>query len=97
MKNPRTLAVTIPMIVATLLLSSAAIAQDSNAEDTVVPVGTETRGWLEMQAGNASASAVERPMPGDIAAKTYQRYSDSFARPIPDQLGRQAFVSDGED
>lgn len=58
-------------------------------------VGPETRSWVQLQTGNTAASPAERPMPGDIAEKVYQRHADSFARPIPESLGRQSFNEEG--
>jgi hypothetical protein len=31
-------------------------------------------------------------MPGDIAEQVYKRHADSFAHPIPEELGRESFV-----
>lgn len=58
-------------------------------------VGAGTRAWVDLQTGGTAASPVERPMPGDIATRVYQRHADSFAKPIPDSLGRESFVGEG--
>lgn len=79
-----------------LLLTGAAHAQDNGSNGAApVPVGQETRAWVDLQTGGTAASSVERSMPGDIAERVYQRHADSFAKPIPDSLGREAFVGEG--
>lgn len=55
-------------------------------------LGAEVRAWTELQkSGNASLGAI-RPMPGEIADRVYERYLQSFTRPIPEQYGRESFV-----
>ena len=85
--NVRILAATL------LLLAGPAHAQESAPSPEAV--GPETRSWVDLQTGGSVASTVDRPMPGDIATRVYQRHADSFAKPIPDSLGREAFVGDG--
>lgn len=85
--NVRILAVTL------LCCAGVAHAQDS-APPSEAPVGPETRAWVDLQTGGSAASTADRSMPGDIAARVYQRHADSFARPIPESLGREAFVGD---
>lgn len=79
---------------AAVVLTLAGWTGAAVAEDAPAPVGTETRAWLDLQSSNSAASPTVRPMPGDIADKVYQRHADSFAQPIPDSLGRDAFVSE---
>lgn len=64
--------------------------------DAAVPVGEQTRAWLDLQASGTQASEAERPMSGELAERVYQRYLDSFTHPIPEQFQREAFTSDGD-
>lgn len=82
------------ILAATLLLSAGAAHAQDDANPAVAPVGSETRVWVDLQTGGTAASTADRSMPGDIAARVYQRHADSFAKPIPDSLGREAFVGD---
>ena len=77
----------------------AAVSLSAAAEDAVSPqvpqTGEKTRQWLDLQvSGNASLGAV-RPMPGDVAEKVYERYLNSFDHPLPEQMQREQFVSEG--
>lgn len=58
------------------------------------PLGAETREWIGLQTGGSAASPEPRPMPGDIAEKTYDRYAESFTKPIPDELSKGSFIED---
>jgi hypothetical protein len=69
--------------------------QQTDATGASGSVGPETRAWVELQTNGSAASSVARPMPGDIADRIYQRHADSFAHPIPEELGRESFVGDG--
>ena len=86
-----------PYAVALMMLSLPGVlaAQHEGATATTEAVGPETRAWVELQTGGTAASSAARPMPGDIAERVYQRHANSFARPIPDTLGRQGFVEEG--
>jgi hypothetical protein len=57
--------------------------------------GTETREWLDLQKSGKSASKVERPVTGEIAEKTYDRYLKSFDQPIPEKFDRESFSKNG--
>lgn len=50
-------------------------------------VGEATYGLLALQASGASASTTPRPVPGDVAARTYPRYLKSFEYAIPERFG----------
>lgn len=80
-------------LIAGLFFAGAVWAQDQNGAHP--PVGTQTRALLDLQTSNSVASPVPRPLPGDIADRTYERYAKSFAKPIPDELGRDSFVEGG--
>lgn len=57
-------------------------------------VGDDTRVWLQLQ-GSGIAAAPERPMSGEVADKVYQRYVNSFGRPIPEHFQRESAVAGG--
>lgn len=86
-----------PLAVALLLMALPGVlaAQEQRGGDPSEAVGPETRTWVDLQASGAAASPVARPMPGDIAERVYKRHADSFAHPIPEELGRESFVSEG--
>lgn len=46
-------------------------------------IGDATRDLLALQRGGSVASATPRPIAGDIAGRSYQRYLKSFEHPIP--------------
>lgn len=51
-----------------------------------VAVGDATSRLLSLQRSGAAASAVPRPIPGPVAARSYQRYLKSFEHPIPERF-----------
>lgn len=77
------------------LCGAASVQAQAPAAPRFEDVGPETRSWVQLQTGNTAASPADRPMPGDIAEKVYQRHADSFAQPIPESLGRQSFTEEG--
>ena len=50
-------------------------------------VGDATAGLLALQRDGAAASPVPRPIPGEVAGRSYQRYLKSFEQPIPERFG----------
>jgi hypothetical protein len=58
--------------------------------------GSDTRAWLEMQRSNAQASSTSEALPGPVMQKIYQRYVDSFARPIPDKFEQFSAKTDSK-
>ena len=78
-----------------MALPGVLAAQQEGGADPSQAVGPGTRSWVDLQTSGAAASAVARPMPGDIAERVYKRHADSFAHPIPEELGRESFVSEG--
>lgn len=83
----------IPMML-TLGLSAGAPTRAA-AEEGTPPVPGSARDWVELQISGRAASPVERPLPGEMADRSYQRYVDTFSKPIPDTLAREGFLSEG--
>ena len=50
--------------------------------------GQQTRAWLAAQRTPAK-TAPARGMPGEAADRVYQRYLQSFTRPIPERFERE--------
>lgn len=77
---------------AALLLAAVlpATAQEPTATAPIAPLGAESQAWVQLQQSGSEASAVARPMPGEIADNVYQRYVDSFKQPIPAEFKRQS-------
>lgn len=67
-----------------LLLPLAVAAEDANP-----PTGTQTRALIAQQNSGQSAEGEARPMDGEAADATYQRYLQSFKHPIPETLSRE--------
>jgi hypothetical protein len=79
------------LMILALTLPAAAFA----GADAKYQLGTEARAWTDLQkSGRASLGAV-RPMPGEVADKVYDRYLQSFGRPIPETFERESFVGAG--
>jgi hypothetical protein len=58
--------------------------------------GAQTRAWLEAQYQSKGDEHTSRaPVPGEVAAKVYQRYVDSFGTSQPAELPRGSFSSGG--
>lgn len=55
--------------------------------------GADTRYWTSLQVSGAAAVTDERPLPGEVATKVYERYVQSFAHPIPEKFDRDSFQS----
>jgi hypothetical protein len=86
-----------------VFVSSAAVLMAwplfaSAAEAPENKVGTQTRSLLEVQRSGQAASDTDRPMSGEVAKRTHQRYVESFSQPIPESLAgeEQEFVKDGD-
>ncbi|RYF83143.1 MAG: DUF3613 domain-containing protein [Comamonadaceae bacterium] len=75
---------------APLPVAQADIAQPTTAEaeETQAPyfatVGDATRNLLDLQRSGQIASPVARPVPGEIAQRSRERYLKSFEREIPE-------------
>jgi len=67
--------------------ATAATAQATEAEPAHVPlrrpVGDATRDLLALQREGRAASPTPRPIAGEVADLSYQRYLKSFTHPIP--------------
>jgi hypothetical protein len=70
------------MMLAAALLSTSAIAGDNRTA-----YGDQTRAWVDLQT-NAQNKAPARGLPGEVADRVYQRYLQSFTRPIPEHFER---------
>ncbi len=79
------------------MLTSLLLAGTAQAAEPATPQNSDTKAWLDLQISGSAAAQDERPMPGEIADKVYQRYVDSYAQPIPDTLKRDSFVTSGSD
>lgn len=67
------------------LSATAAEAGEDNSKRAQEAAGTRTAQWLDIQReGRAAGNML--PIPSAEAVPSYQRYIDSFASPIPDQL-----------
>lgn len=71
----------------------AAMPAKSAAPET--QVGDATQGLLSLQRSNSQASPVPRPIPGEIASRSYQRYLKSFEHPIPEKFNTTVKTSSG--
>ncbi len=63
------------------LVSTGALADDKPQR-----VGDSTRQWVELQKSGSQGSKQDRPMSGDVAQRSYQRYLRSFEGEIPAQF-----------
>jgi hypothetical protein len=63
-------------------------ARRTPVSDAEPVIGTYTKAWLELQKSGQMAEGEARPMDGEAADASYQRYLDSFKHPIPQTLGR---------
>ncbi len=58
-------------------------------------VGEATSHLLALQRSGAAASPTARPIAGDVASLSYQRYLDSFTHPIPETFNTTVKSSSG--
>lgn len=49
-------------------------------------IGDSTRSLLQLQREGSAASPTPRPLAGDVASLSYQRYLESFKYPIPEKF-----------
>lgn len=82
---------TFPLALAAALCAGPVLAEDTSVNE---PIGTGTQNWVKLQTGGTAASPVARPMPGDVADKTYTRYAESFTHPIPEKFEREQIVKE---
>jgi uncharacterized membrane protein YgcG len=87
------------LAIGAIMLGSAsadiALAADSGEAVPGAAFGSQTDAWLSMQLNPAYTANDPRPIPGEVANKTYIRYLNSFSHPIPEQFERQSFSSSG--
>lgn len=74
-----------------LALGLPLLAAAADPEQNQKP-GAQTREWLELQKSGNAVEGAARPMPGEVADKVYQRYVDSFGRPIPESYSRDSIT-----
>jgi hypothetical protein len=58
-------------------------------------VGDATQGLLAWQRGGEIASPTSRPIAGNVANRSYERYLKSFEFPIPERMGSMVKSSSG--
>jgi hypothetical protein len=77
-------------------LSATATEKEAGSDkNEKAALGTRTSQWLDIQReGRAAGNMLT--IPGAEAGPSYQRYMDSFAKPIPDQLLSETPASGGK-
>ncbi len=55
-------------------------------------VGTTTQQWLDLHKSGTQAPADERPLQGEVAKRTYERYLKSFEIEMPAQFESESIV-----
>lgn len=75
------------------LLSALAAAQTDAPPPRAPQVGEATQALLAQQRAGTQASATPRPIPGEVAGRSYQRYLKSFEHEIPASF--KSSVGDG--
>lgn len=68
-----------------MVLSGLCLGFTANAADRG-SFGQSTQQWLDLQKSSEQAPADERPLDGDVAKRTYQRYLKSFEAEIPQEF-----------
>ena len=68
-----------------LSLSGLCLAFTASAADPK-PIGQDTQKWIDLQKSSEQASPDERPLSGDVAKRTYQRYLRSFEADVPQEF-----------
>ena len=58
-------------------------------------VGDATQGLLAWQRSGEVASATSRPIAGNVAHRSYERYLKSFEFPIPEKMSSSVKTSSG--
>ncbi|MDB5985097.1 MAG: hypothetical protein JWR16_150 [Nevskia sp.] len=76
-------------------IAPAAGTSDSSALVPRAGFGSQSDVWLSMQMNPAYTANDPRPIPGEVANRTFVRYLDSFSHPIPEQFERESFSSSG--
>lgn len=68
---------------AVIVLASPLQCGAADSEEKPPAVGERTEAILKLQA-EGTAAAPHRPLSGEVASRSYQRYLRSFDTPIPD-------------
>ncbi|WP_295856619.1 DUF3613 domain-containing protein [uncultured Xylophilus sp.] len=61
----------------------AAVLASSSVPQPGARIGDAARALRDLQSGGSAASTTPRPIAGDVAGLSYQRYLDTFKQPIP--------------
>lgn len=77
------------MVAGSVQAQNAAAAGDAPPAGDVaaLPVGAATQRLLALQREGGLASATPRPIAGEVAHRSYERYLGSFNHPIPEKFG----------
>lgn len=67
--------------------ADAGAVRDQSVVQPRLQVGDATSQLLALQRGGSVASTTPRPIAGDVATRSYQRYLQSFDHPIPERFG----------
>ncbi len=78
------------MVMAIVAASGAAMADENRAA-----YGDQARAWMDLQK-SAENKAPPRGLPGEAAERVYQRYLQSFTRPIPERFERDRVNADSQ-
>ncbi len=76
-----------------LMMTLAALSGSALAAENRAAYGDQTHAWFELQK-NAVNKAPARGLPGEAADRVYQRYLQSFTRPIPERFERDRVNND---
>ncbi|WP_225783578.1 DUF3613 domain-containing protein [Xenophilus sp. Marseille-Q4582] len=80
--------------------ASAATAAEPTAAEPMAPaaprVGESTQHLLALQRTGQLASPVPRPLPGEIAQRSRERYLKSFEHPIPERFQSSVGAKSGQ-
>lgn len=90
----------VPAAAAPISGAAPATAASASVEAVSLPAhgegfGADTRYWTTLQTSGAVASKDARPVPGEAARRSYERYIQTFTYPIPEKFDRDSFSSSG--
>ena len=85
--SPPVAAVEVPAPMPASAAAPAVMEAPEQEWKPALKVGEATQGLLALQSSGAAASPVARPIPGDVAGRSYQRYMKSFEYAIPERFG----------
>lgn len=61
--------------------------KDRHTAEPPIATGKATRGWLNAQDSGKDASLTRQTLSGPVMTQVHKRYVESFAKPVPDNLG----------